>query len=173
VDGWGYSLRGMMGMVVVGGLLITLTYFFMQRKVVPKVMALQKVRRPLAHPLRHPAPGRGAHCWGGYREMQGYTSRGRCMGVSAAVAGGCRAPAAAGRGRRASARRAGAAQVGQIKKKKKKQKLGTGESLSFLAKSPYIRDLATLVRALPATPPGACAHRAAGARWVPKGRPCP
>jgi len=67
----------------------------------------------------------------------------------------------------------GAAQVGQIKKKKKKQKLGTGESLSFLAKSPYIRDLATLVRALPATPPGACAHRAAGARWVPKGRPCP
>jgi hypothetical protein len=52
VDGWGYSLRGMMGMVVVGGLLITLTYFFMQRKVVPKVMALQKVRRPPAHPLR-------------------------------------------------------------------------------------------------------------------------
>lgn len=36
----------MMGMVVVGGLLITLTYFAMQRKVVPKVMALQKVRLP-------------------------------------------------------------------------------------------------------------------------------
>ena len=46
VDGWGYSLKGMMGMVVVGGLLITLTYFAMQRKVVPKVMALQKVRLP-------------------------------------------------------------------------------------------------------------------------------
>lgn len=33
-----------MGMVVVGGLLITATYFAMQRKVVPKVQALQKVR---------------------------------------------------------------------------------------------------------------------------------
>lgn len=46
VDGWGYSLKGMMGMVVVGGLLITATYFAMQRKVVPKVQALQKVRQP-------------------------------------------------------------------------------------------------------------------------------
>lgn len=44
MDGWGYSLKGMMGMVVVGGLLITATYFAMQRKVVPKVQALQKVR---------------------------------------------------------------------------------------------------------------------------------
>lgn len=36
VDGWGYSLKGMMGMVVIGGLLITATYFFTQRLVVPK-----------------------------------------------------------------------------------------------------------------------------------------
>ena len=36
VDGWGYSLKGMMGMVVIGGLLITLTYFLTQRFVVPK-----------------------------------------------------------------------------------------------------------------------------------------
>ena len=38
-------------------------------------------------------------------------------------------------------------QVGQLKKKKKKkQAMGLGESFTFLAKSPYIRDLATLVR---------------------------
>lgn len=36
VDGWGYSLKGLMGMVVIGGLLITATYFFVQRTVVPK-----------------------------------------------------------------------------------------------------------------------------------------
>ena len=36
--------------------------------------------------------------------------------------------------------------MGQLKKKKKKQAMGLGESFTFLAKSPYIRDLATLVR---------------------------
>ena len=36
VDGWGYSLKGLMGLVVIGGLLITLTYFILQRAVVPK-----------------------------------------------------------------------------------------------------------------------------------------
>ena len=41
-----------MGMVVVGGLLITATYYAMQRKVVPKVQALQKVRP--AHPTQRP-----------------------------------------------------------------------------------------------------------------------
>ena len=35
VDGWGYSLKGMMGMVVIGGLLITATYYILQRTVVP------------------------------------------------------------------------------------------------------------------------------------------
>ena len=78
VDGWGYSLKGMMGMVVVGGLLITGTYWALQRTVVPKVQA----RQP--------------------------------------------------------------------KKKKSKPNMGVGESFQFLAKSPYIRDLALLVsRALP------------------------
>ena len=37
VDGWGYSLKGMMGMVVTGGVLITATYFLLQRTVVAKV----------------------------------------------------------------------------------------------------------------------------------------
>ena len=73
VDGWGYSLKGMMGMVVVGGLLITATYWLLQRTVVPKVAA----RQP--------------------------------------------------------------------KKKKAKPSMGVGESFKFLAKSPYIRDLALLV----------------------------
>ena len=36
VDGWGYSLKGLMGLVCIGGLLITLTYFMLQRAVVPK-----------------------------------------------------------------------------------------------------------------------------------------
>ena len=39
VDGWGYSLKGMMGMVVVGGLLITGTYYLLQRTVVPTCAA--------------------------------------------------------------------------------------------------------------------------------------
>ena len=75
VDGWGYSLKGMMGMVVVGGFLIAGTYWALQRTVVPKVQA----RQP--------------------------------------------------------------------KKKKAKPQMGVGESFQFLAKSPYIRDLALLVRA--------------------------
>ena len=73
VDGWGYSLKGMMSMVVIGGLLITLTYWALQRTVVPRV------------------------------------------------------------------------QAGQPKKKKQKSNMSVGESFNFLAKSPYIRDLATLV----------------------------
>ena len=79
VDGWGYSLKGMMGMVVVGGLLITATYWGLQRTVVPKVQAKQP------------------------------------------------------------------------KKKKAKSHMGVGESFRFLAKSPYIRDLALLV-----SPPCSC-----------------
>ena len=35
--------------------------------------------------------------------------------------------------------------AGQPKKKKEKVAMGVGESVQFLAKSPYIRDLATLV----------------------------
>ena len=74
-----------MSMVVLGGLIITLTYWALQRTVVPKV------------------------------------------------------------------------QAGQPKKKKSKSHMGMGESFNFLAKSPYIRDLATLVSPQwPAWP--ACAH---------------
>ena len=85
VDGWGYSLKGMMSMVVVGGLIITATYWALQRTVVPRV------------------------------------------------------------------------QAGQPKKKKNKSHMGMGESFNFLAKSPYIRDLATLVSPQwPAWPACAC-----------------
>ena len=65
-----------MGMVVIGGILITLIYWALQRTVVPRV------------------------------------------------------------------------QAGQPKKKKQKSNMSVGESFSFLAKSPYIRDLATLVSAV-------------------------
>lgn len=39
MDGWGVSLQGLMGMVVVGGFLVAATFFWMQRTVVPGVMA--------------------------------------------------------------------------------------------------------------------------------------
>lgn len=73
VDGWGVSLNGMMGMVVIGGLIITAIYWGLQRNVVPKLPSLRE------------------------------------------------------------------------KKKKQKAKMSVGESFAFLAASPYIRDLATLV----------------------------
>ena len=66
-------MKGMMSMVVIGGFLITIIYWALQRTVVPRVTA------------------------------------------------------------------------GQPKKKKQKSNMSVGESFSFLAKSPYIRDLATLV----------------------------
>jgi len=37
VDGWGMSLNGLMGMVVIGGLIIMGTYYLLQRLVVPKI----------------------------------------------------------------------------------------------------------------------------------------
>jgi AAA family ATP:ADP antiporter len=73
VDGWGVSLNGMMGMVVIGGLLICAIYWGLQRFVVPNLPGLRE------------------------------------------------------------------------KKKKVKSKMSVGESFAFLAASPYIRDLATLV----------------------------
>jgi len=73
VDGWGVSLKGMMGMVVIGGILICGLYWALQRFVVPKLPGLRE------------------------------------------------------------------------SKKKKKAKMSVGESFAFLAASPYIRDLATLV----------------------------
>ncbi|KAK9844458.1 hypothetical protein WJX74_002809 [Apatococcus lobatus] len=45
VDGWAYSLRGMMGMVVIGGFLITGIYWGLQRTVVPRVKAGQPKKK--------------------------------------------------------------------------------------------------------------------------------
>lgn len=73
VDGWGASLQGLMSMVVVGGLIIAGTFYWMNRNVVPLI----EVKAP---------------------------------------------------------------------KRKKKAKMSVGESFTFLLKSRYIRDLATLVR---------------------------
>ena len=77
VDGWGMSLRGMMTMVVIGGGLVSLTYWWLNRTVVPKMAA-----------------------------------------ASAGI---------------------------PQKKSKMKANMSVGESFKFLAASPYIRDLATLV----------------------------
>lgn len=74
VDGWGYSLRGMMSMVVLGGLIVAGTYYLMNRFVVPNVET----------------PDKG-------------------------------------------------------KTKKKKEYMSVGDSIKFLAKSAYVRSLATLV----------------------------
>jgi AAA family ATP:ADP antiporter len=78
VDGWGVSLRGMMTMVVIGGLCVAGTYAFLCKQ-------------------------------------------------------------------QAKAAAAGLAAGGAPKKKRAKPSMGVGESFTFLAKSPYIRDLATLV----------------------------
>jgi ATP:ADP antiporter, AAA family len=80
VDGWGVSLRGMMTMVVIGGLCVAGTYSFLCRQQAKAAAAGQ-------------------------------------------LASGAATP----------------------KKKKSKPHMGVGESFTFLAKSPYIRDLATLV----------------------------
>lgn len=45
VDGWGVSLNGLMGMVVIGGLLIMACYWFMNRVVVPKVQLREKKKK--------------------------------------------------------------------------------------------------------------------------------
>lgn len=75
VDGWAVSLNGLMGLIVLGGLIITTIYWGLQRKIVPQIKSLRAA-----------------------------------------------------------------------KSKKSKAKMSVGESFAFLAASPYIRDLATLVR---------------------------
>lgn len=45
VDGWGLSLRGLMGMVVIGGLLISAIYYWLNRVVVPKVQKREKKKK--------------------------------------------------------------------------------------------------------------------------------
>lgn len=39
VDGWGLSLRGLMGMVVIGGFLVAGTYFFVNKVIIPSLPA--------------------------------------------------------------------------------------------------------------------------------------
>eukprot|EP00775_Hariotina_reticulata_P008323 gene8323-8508_t len=45
VDGWGLSLRGLMGMVVIGGLLISAIYYWLNRVVVPKVQKRESKKK--------------------------------------------------------------------------------------------------------------------------------
>lgn len=45
VDGWGISLNGLMGMVVMGGLIITAIYWILQRKVVPQIPSLREAKK--------------------------------------------------------------------------------------------------------------------------------
>jgi TLC ATP/ADP transporter len=45
VDGWGYSLKGMMGMVVIGGLLVSAAYFYLNRTVVKRLTASQPKKK--------------------------------------------------------------------------------------------------------------------------------
>jgi ATP:ADP antiporter, AAA family len=51
VDGWGLSLKGLMGMVVVGGLLITAIFWWMNRAIVPKLPALREVKKKKKEPM--------------------------------------------------------------------------------------------------------------------------
>jgi AAA family ATP:ADP antiporter len=52
VDGWGVSLNGMMGMVVIGGILVCAIYWALQRFVVPKLPGLREKKKT-----------RGPHRW--------------------------------------------------------------------------------------------------------------
>ena len=45
MDGWGFTLNGLMSMVVVGGLIITAIYYAMQRLVVPKIPSLRNKKK--------------------------------------------------------------------------------------------------------------------------------
>lgn len=45
VDGWGYSLKAMMGMVVIGGLLVAGSYFYLNRTVVKRLTASQPKKK--------------------------------------------------------------------------------------------------------------------------------
>lgn len=45
VDGWGVTLKGLMGMVVICGLLITGIYWGLQRKVVPQIKTLREKKK--------------------------------------------------------------------------------------------------------------------------------
>jgi hypothetical protein len=48
VDGWGLSLRGLMGMVVIGGLLIAAIYYWLNRTVVPRVQKRESKKKKKA-----------------------------------------------------------------------------------------------------------------------------
>lgn len=48
VDGWGLSLRGLMGMVVIGGFLIAAIYYWLQRTVVPRVQKRESKKKKKA-----------------------------------------------------------------------------------------------------------------------------
>jgi len=70
VDGWGLSLKGLMGMVVVGGLLVAGTYYFINNVIIPslpsstsplaseKKKKKQKVSMPMGESLKYLAQSR-------------------------------------------------------------------------------------------------------------------
>jgi ATP:ADP antiporter, AAA family len=52
VDGWGLSLKGLMSMVVVGGLIITAVFWYLNRTVVPRVQgAIPKRKKAKKEPM--------------------------------------------------------------------------------------------------------------------------
>jgi AAA family ATP:ADP antiporter len=48
VDGWGLSLRGLMGMVVIGGFLIAGIFYWLNRTVVPRVQKRESKKKKKA-----------------------------------------------------------------------------------------------------------------------------
>ncbi len=134
-DGWGISLRGLMSMVVVGGLLITGIFWWLNRTVSGATAA--------ASPAWPAAP-----CYACASRLQA-----------------CRSPAPPAQSYRTSSTPTSVfcllcpssrpqvvpkvqGSIPKRDKKKKKEPMGVGESFAFLAKNPYIRDLAFLVRGI-------------------------
>lgn len=135
-DGWGISLRGLMSMVVVGGLLITGIFWWLNRTVSGASAA--------AAPARPAAPcyacaSRLQACRSPAPPAQFYRTSSTPTFVFCLHCPSSRRPQVVPKVQGSIPKR---------DKKKKKEPMGVGESFAFLAKNPYIRDLAFLVRGI-------------------------
>ena len=126
VDGWGMSLKGMMSMVVGFGLIITVIFWWLNRAVVPRVQVrsgLLVPRAPRSVWGRLPAPAPPPTPIALNAPLDSPTPLTLPPSPSPTQPQGAIPK----------------------REKKKKEPMSVGESFTFLAKSPYIRDLAFLV----------------------------
>ena len=139
-DGWGMSLRGLMSMVVVGGFIITAVFYYLNRTVssAPMLVVQQCLWQYVCRGFDDSKSVDGG-AGGLGRGMLKAPNLCRLCSVpnhlSPAPLPLCRCPQVVPR-----------MQPKEKKEKKRKEPMGVAESFTFLAKNPYIRDLAFLVR---------------------------